>query len=410
MNYNKGMNSDIYKIIDYSINHSKPDVALKKYLKDIAFNNGRLFVIAVGKASWLMAETATKLIDKKIDKGIVITKYNHSKGKIDNFEIYEAGHPIVDDNSLKATKRVLELTENLHKSDDVIFLLSGGASALFEDTDFDLNYLQKINERLIYSNANIQEINVIRKRLSNVKAGKFARHCYPATVHNFILSDVISNDIDSIGSGPTVNDSTVKEQAIAINQKYNLQLPESVINNDAIKDLDNIKTTLIGSVKMLATNTKEICNQLGYQSTVIEDDVNYNFQLLKDKLIDLASKNQHQNAKLAFIFTGEITIEVKGSGLGGRCQHLALSCAEKIKDFKNTTIICVGSDGSDGPTDATGGYVDNTTFNKSLSLGLDINEYLNNNDSYNCLKKLDQLIIIGPTSTNVNDLYLLLIK
>ncbi len=410
MNYNKGMNSDIYKIIDYSINHSKPDVALKKYLKDIAFNNGRLFVIAVGKASWLMAETATKLIDKKIDKGIVITKYNHSKGKIDNFEIYEAGHPIVDDNSLKAGKRVLELTENLHKSDDVIFLLSGGASALFEDTDFDLNYLQKINERLIYSNANIQEINVIRKRLSNVKAGKFARHCYPATVHSFILSDVISNDIDSIGSGPTVNDSTVKEQAIVINQKYNLQLPESVINNDTIKDLDNIKTTLIGSVKMLATNAKEICNQLGYQSTVIEDNVNYNFQLLKDKLIDLASKNQHQNAKLAFIFTGEITIEVKGRGLGGRCQHLALSCAEKIKDFKNTTIVCVGSDGSDGPTDAAGGYVDNTTFNKSLSLGLDINEYLNNNDSYRCLKKLDQLIIIGPTGTNVNDLYLLLIK
>ncbi|MGI6510051.1 MAG: glycerate kinase type-2 family protein [Erysipelotrichaceae bacterium] len=404
------MNSDIYKIIDYSINQSKPDVALKKYLKDVTFNSGKLLVIAIGKASWLMAETVAQLIDKKIDKGIIITKYNHSKGKIDNFELYEAGHPIVDENSLKATKRVLELTAQLSSNDDVVFLLSGGASALFEDTDFDLNYLQKINEKLIYSNANIQEINIIRKRLSNVKAGKFARHCYPATVHNFILSDVISDGIDSIGSGPTVNDSTVKEQVIEINKKYNLQLPESVINNDTIKDLDNIRTTLIGSVKMLAANAKEICSQLGYHSTIVENNVNYNFQLLKDKLIGLASTNQHQNAKLAFIFTGEITIEVKGDGLGGRCQHLALSCAEKIKDFKNTTIACIGSDGSDGPTDAAGGYVDNTTFNKSLSLGLDINACLNNYDSHSCLKQLDQLIITGPTDTNVNDLYLLLIK
>ncbi len=403
------MNKDIYKIIDYSINQSKPDIALKKHLTDLSFNEGRLFVIAVGKASWLMAKTANQLINKKIDKGIIITKYNHNKGHIDNFEIYEAGHPIIDRNSLLATKRVLEITADLNDNDDVIFLLSGGASALFEDTDFDLDYLQQINKKLIYSNANITEINTIRKRLSNVKGGKFARHCYPATVLNFILSDVISDSLDSIGSGPTVNDFSTKQQTIEINQKYNLNLPDTVINADTIKDLDNVKTTLLGSVKMLAASAKEICAQSGYKSIIVEDDVSYNYLLLKDKLIKLASDNQNTAVKLAFIFSGEITIEVGGNGSGGRCQHLALSCAEKIKNFSATTILCIGSDGSDGPTDAAGGYIDNTTFNKALSLKLNINDYLSNYDSYNCLKKLDQLIITGPTDTNVNDLYILLI-
>lgn len=403
------MNQDIYEIINYSINQSKPNIALRKYLKHISFNDGRLFVIAVGKASWLMAKTVTEIINKKIDKGIVITKYNHSNGIIQDFEIYEAGHPIVDEHGLIATKKVLEVTKNLNANDDVLFLLSGGASALFEDTDVNLNCLQQINKKLINSNADIQEINTIRKRLSNIKGGKFARHCYPATLHNFILSDVISDQLDSIASGPTVNDSTFKKQVININKKYNLNLPESIINNDTITNLNNVNTTLIGSVKMLANNLKDICTKKGYKTTIVEDDVNYSYKVLYDKLIDLAFNNQNPSNKLAFIFTGEITIEVKGSGLGGRNQHLALLCAEKFKDLNNTTLVCVGSDGSDGPTDAAGGYIDNNTYQKAFSLGLNISEYLNNYDSYNCLKKLDQLIITGPTNTNVNDFYLLLI-
>jgi hydroxypyruvate reductase len=410
MFYNLVMKKDIYKIIDYSIMHSKPDIALKKYLKDICFNDGRLLVVAVGKASWLMAKTVAQLIHKKIDKGIVITKYHHSKGDIEGFEIYEAGHPVVDENGLLASKRVLEITENLNSNDDVIFLLSGGASALFEDTEADLNYLQQINKKLLYSNADILEINIIRKRLSNIKGGKFARHCYPAIIHNFILSDVVSDNLDTIGSGPTVNDSSSRQQVIDINNKYCLQLPKSIINNDTVSNLNNIKTTLIGSVKMLANNAQTICTQLGYQTTIIKDDVNCNFQFLQDQLIKLAFDNQNQANKLAFIFTGEITIEVNGNGLGGRNQHLALSCAKRIKDFNQTAIVCVGSDGSDGSTDAAGGYVDNKTFNKALSLKIDIDKYLENYDSYNCLKKLDQLIVTGPTDTNVNDLYLLLIR
>ncbi|MGI6607890.1 MAG: glycerate kinase type-2 family protein [Erysipelotrichaceae bacterium] len=404
------MNKDIYQIVDYSIKQSKPDIALRKYLKDISFNNGRLFVIAVGKASWLMAKTASDLIDKKIDKGIVITKYNHSQGSIHGFEIYEAGHPVVDENSLIATRRVLEITKNLNNNDDIIFLLSGGASALFENVNVNLNYLQDINKKLLYSAATIEEINTIRKRLSNVKGGKFARHCYPAFIHNFILSDVISEKADSVGSGPTVNDSTTKQQVIEINKKYNLQLADDIINNSTVSNLDNVNSILIGSVKILANSLKEVCIRLGYKTEIVKDDINCNYQLLCEKLVALAFNNQNPNTKSAFIFTGEVTVEVKGNGTGGRNQHLALLCAEKIKDLNKTTILCVSSDGSDGPTDAAGGYVDNNTFNKALTLGLDINEYLDNYDSYNCLKNLNQLIITGPTNTNVNDFYLLLIQ
>lgn len=404
------MNKDIYPIIDYSISQSKPDIALRKSLKDFYFNDGRLLVIAVGKASWLMAKTFSELTDKKIDTGIVITKYHHCLGNIEGFEIYEAGHPVVDENSLFASRKVLAVTRNLNRNDDVIFLLSGGGSALFEDTDIDLNYLQQINARLLYSSASIEEINTIRKRLSNVKGGKFARHCYPATVHNYILSDVISDKLDSVASGPTVNDSTTKQQVVEINNKYSLQLPESVINNDTINDLNNIKTTVIGSVKILADKVQKICTKLGYQTSIIDDGVDYDCQLLCDRLISLAFDNQNPFSKLAFIFTGEITLQVDGQGRGGRNQHLALLCAERIKDFNNTTVLCVGSDGSDGPTEAAGGYVDNNTFKKALSLGLDIDKCLKNYDSYNCLKKLDQLIVTGPTNTNVNDFYLLLIK
>lgn len=404
------MNKDIKTIVDYSISQCKPNITLKKEFKNFSFNSGRLIVIAVGKASWLMAKTISELSAKKIDLGIIITKYNHSKGPIENFEIYEAGHPIIDENGLVATKRVLEVTKNLNSTDDIIFLLSGGASALFEEPKVDLRYLQTINQKLIFSNANILEINTIRKRLSNVKGGKFARHCYPAKVSNFILSDVISQDLSSIGSGPTVNDSSSILDAFNINQKYNLNMSEALLNDETIDNLDNIQTTIIGSVEMLANSAKDICEKLGYQTTIVENDVDYNYLLLKDKLLKLAKNNQNPTNKLAFIFSGEITLEVDGTGLGGRNQHLVLSCAKDIKELNQTTIICFGSDGTDGPTDAAGGFVDDNTFKKANSLGLDIEKYLNEFDSYNCLKKLDQLIITGATDTNVNDLYLLLIE
>ncbi len=402
-------NKDYKKIIDYSINASKPENALDSYLREFTYNSGKLIVIAVGKAAFTMAKKTNETLTKKIDTGIVLTKYNHSNGPIGDFIICEAGHPIADENSFNYTKMILEATKDLSENDDVIFLLSGGGSALFEYSNLGLPYLQEINNKLLKSNADIIEINTIRKRLSIVKGGKFGRWCYPARVTSFILSDVISDKLDMIASGPTAKDSATDKQAIEINKKYNLNIDNKFLSSSNV-DLPNCQNIIIGSVQLLAKSAKDICQKLSYITTIVQDDVTGNYLDLKSKVLEIVRNNQNPHDPLAFIYTGETTVEVKGSGLGGRNQQIIVDLIKDIKDFSNTTIFSIGSDGTDGPTDAAGGVCDNNSFLKAQGLNIDIDYFLGNNDSYNCLKQLDQLIITGPTGTNVNDLLVILIK
>lgn len=372
-------------------------------------NIENIYVVAIGKAAWTMAKAASDRLGNRIKSGIVITKYQHSKGEINNIEIYEAGHPIVDENSLRATEKVLELTNQLNKNDKVILLISGGGSALFEKPYIPLIELQQINDQLLKSGATINEINKIRKKFSMVKGGKFARHCLPASIDTYILSDVIGDDISSIASGPAAIDDTSVEEIKEIIKKYKLDIKEEHLQflfAENEKDINNVTNRFVGSLKQLCDSTKNICEELGYETIMANEYYTGDGDLLAKGLGEYAIKMQDIDHSLAYIIGGEATINVTGKGLGGRNQEIALRSALYLKECKDTCIFCFGSDGTDGPTDAAGAYSDEYTFNEIKG----IEDYLENNDAYNAFKSNGGLILTGPTGTNVNDVYVLLIK
>lgn len=400
MQDNKNLRNDVDTIINKLVKDINPYDNTSKCLSDLKLNNGRNILISIGKASWTMAKAVCDHID--IDSGCVICKYGYSNGDIDKLRVFEAGHPIVDENSIKASEYALSITENLNENDNVILCISGGGSALFEKPLIPLNSLQKINDELIKSGASINEINIIRKRLSGVKAGRFALHCMPTKVNAIILSDVVGNDLSSIASGPVSVDNTDVSKAVEIVDKYHINMSEdirSLLYKETPKDINNVDTHIIGSVDELCQYTKKACEALGYETKIIENNC-------KDNVIDIANKfnNIEVNKNSAYIIGGESVVEVKGNGLGGRNTHLALLCAKNISQ-DNVCIFTFGSDGSDGPTDAAGGYVDNDTCNK-----IDVDKYIENFDSYYGLELSGGLIKTGPTGSNVNDVYVMLVR
>lgn len=404
MDNNEELRSSVDTVVKRLVSNINPYDRTKDCLKKLHFNDGKKILISIGKAAWTMGKAISDNLE--IDDGAVITKYNHSKGEIGNVKIFEAGHPISDENSINATSYVLEITKNLTKDDNVILCISGGGSALFEKPLIPLNLLQDINNQLIKSGADINEINTIRKKLSQVKAGRFAVHCEPANIQAIILSDVIGNDLSTIASGPVSVDNTDPNKALEIVNKYQINVDNKVkelLNKETPQNIDNVETYIIGSVEQLCDYTELILQELGYKTHVIQNNC-------KDNIVDIASKfkellNNNTSNNQAYIIGGESVVNVKGNGLGGRNTELALLCAEFIKDKENVCIFTFGSDGTDGPTDVAGGYVDGNTYNK-----INVNTYLDNNDSYHALQKTDGLIITGPTGSNVNDIYVLLIN
>jgi len=397
------------KDVDYLLEKLIERINPYQVVKDNLICKKNAIVISIGKAAWTMAKAASDVLQDNVKQGVVIIKYKHSKGKIANFKIFEAGHPVLDENSIKATEYVLDITANLTKDDNVIFLVSGGGSALFESPLISLQELQDINSKLLKSGANINEINTIRKRLSNVKAGRFASHCMPANIDAYLLSDVLGNDLGTIASGPAAIDINTCADAFDIVNKYDLQLSAEVkklLSIETVKQISNVTNHFVGSVDLLCANAKQILQELGYECK----DMNQNFAGYVDELSSevckLAKDMQNSKKSVAFIYGGESLVNVKGNGLGGRNQQFALACAKDLRVLKDTCVLGFGSDGTDGPTDAAGGYVDENTYD--LIPGYE--DYLNNNDSYYALQKANGLIITGPTGTNVNDLYLLLIK
>ena len=398
--------NDALKIVDYSIAKVLPNEAVKNILKDVNFSDGKVILVAIGKAAYEMAKAATEI--KHIDEGIVITKYDHIKSKLNNIELYEAGHPISDQNTFIATKRALQLTKDLSNKDTVLFLVSGGGSALFEQSDLSLEEIQDINNQLLKSGADIKEINTIRKRLSNVKGGKFAKHCYPAKIIQIVLSDIINDPLDMIASGPAAIDSSSSKDALNIIDKYNIKLSNKaleLINNDTIKQIDNVDTYFAGNLELLCSAALNKAKELGYDTKIIKTDEN---GIAKDAGKQFALLANSQKPNTCLIMGGETVVNVRGNGLGGRNQEFVLSASKYIND--NVTLLSIGSDGTDGPTDAAGGFVNKEIKQKIKELSIDIDLVLNNNDSYNTLKQLDALIVTGPTGTNVNDLMLAIIK
>lgn len=400
-------------IIKESIHRVLPDEAVAQALKGKEFDSGKIYVVAAGKAAWQMARAASDIMQEQIEAGVVVTKYDHVMGKIKNMVCYEAGHPVPDENSYKGTQAVLDLIDNLNKEDTVLFLLSGGGSALFEKPLISAEELTDITKQFLSCGADITEINTIRKRLSAVKGGKFAKICAPAHVYSIVLSDILGDPLDMIASGPAYPDSSTSEKALAIVNKYQLKLSEQALNllkEETPKELDNVDTIITGSVKNLCIAAADACKELGYQPIFLTDQLTCAAKEAGTFLAAIAKSYQNTDKSLAFIAGGETVVHLTGKGKGGRNQELALAAAEGIAGLKNTAIFSVGSDGTDGPTDAAGGYVDSDTKDILNSQGIDIYQVLMNNDTYHALEKTNGLIITGATGTNVNDVAVLLIK
>lgn len=406
------MRNDAQIIIEKSIAAVLPDSAVKKALADKKFGTGKIIVIAIGKAAWQMANAANEVLGDKIDAGLVITKYDHVKAPIKNFQMVEAGHPVPDENSFRGTQTAIDLVENLSANDTVIFLISGGGSSLFEKPLIEPAELETLTKNLLASGANISQINIVRKRLSAVKGGKFAKICAPAKVFSVILSDIIGDPLDMIASGPAYPDSSTCDQAWDVIRKFNIPVSKKIselLNIETPKELFNVETQVTGSVRELVKAAFDAARHLGYESIILTDCLSCEAREAGRFLASIAKTNQHTEKNLAFILGGETVVKVSGNGLGGRNQELTLAAAIEIASLNNVAIFSVGSDGTDGPTDAAGGYVDGCTVGKKLTFS-EAEKLLANNDSYRALKKSDGLIVTGATGTNVNDLSVLLIK
>lgn len=396
---------DADAIIRASIRTVQPDEAVRRALCDRTFP-GRVFLIAAGKAAWQMAKTASEYLGDRIESGVVVTKYDHVKAPIANIDCFEAGHPVPDENSFTATQKALDLVSDLREDDTVLFLLSGGGSALFEKPLIPGAELQDITAQLLACGADIVQINTIRKRLSAVKGGKFAALCKPAHVFSIVLSDILGDPLDMIASGPACADRSTASQALEIAKKYQLKLSENaqlLLHQETPKRLDNVTTLITGSVRELAAAAAAACRTLGYEPVVLTDMLCCQAKEAGSFLASILRSHAADGKKLAFIAGGETVVQLTGKGLGGRNQELALAAADGIRDLCGAAVFSVGSDGTDGPTDAAGGYVDYETAGTLASQGIDIYEVLRNNDAYHALKACDGLIFTGPTGTNVND-------
>lgn len=406
------LRADANKIITAALHSAMPDSAVRTALEQADFTGGRLILVAAGKAAWQMAKTACDQLGSRIDSGVVITKYHHSKGPIGNLAIYEAGHPVPDGNSFLGTQAAMDAVSGLTEADTVLFLLSGGGSALFEKPLIPEEDLDRLTRELLACGADIVQINTVRKRFSAVKGGRFAQHVYPAKVFAIVLSDVLGDRLDMIASGPAYPDASTAEEAMAVVSKYNLTLTaqmRQLLEVETPKVLTNVQTHVTGSVRQLCSAAEAVCRELGYEPLVLTDRLCCTARDAGVFLGNIAQFYSGSGRKMAVIAGGETVVHLTGNGLGGRNQELALAAAEGISGFR-ACVFSLGSDGTDGPTDAAGAFVDGETSGVLRQQGVVISDVLQNNDAYHALEKCDGLIITGPTGTNVNDLSVVLIE
>ena len=404
------MFQDAQKIIASSIAAVLPDEAVRRALTGRRFP-GKVILVAIGKAAWRMANTAYAVLEGRIDRGVVITKYDHSEGPIGNLEIIEAGHPVPDENSVRGAERAIKLVSGLKQEDTVLFLISGGGSALFERPmpGASLEDIALITRRLLACGADITEINAIRKRLSAVKGGRFAMACAPANVLSVVLSDVLGDPLDAIASGPAAPDSASCAAVQRIIAIYALSVPAHIhplLAQETPKALERIETVIPGNVTDLCQAAAHSAAQLGYTPLVLTTtlccEAREAGSLLASIAREIRQSERPAPPPCAVIMGGETVVHLRGGGKGGRNQELALAAAAGIAGLESVCIFSLGSDGTDGPTDAAGGIVTGAFAAACKARGLSIDAALADNDAYPLLKAMDALLMTGPTGTNVN--------
>jgi glycerate 2-kinase len=392
---------------------------------------GRVVVIGAGKASSKMAQAVEQALGNEISGGIVVTKYGHSL-PVERIEIVEAGHPIPDSAGVEAVQRTRELLSSLGANDIVICLVSGGGSALWPAPadQITLEEKQEVTGLLLRAGATIRELNAVRKHLSSVKGGQLAAWAAPAKVISLIMSDVIGDPLDFIASGPTAPDTTSFSDALSIIQKYGIkapagvlarlqagargQLPETPKPGDKVfKDVTNI---IIATNRLLIDAAREKAKDLGFNTLILGTEVEGEAKDVARFFAAIAREvgrtGNPVRAPACVLAAGETTVTVRGHGLGGRNQEMALAWAISMATRPPSASCCfasIASDGTDGPTNAAGGLVDPYSCARAVELGLMPFQYLRSNDSSNFLKSTGDLIITGPTQTNLMDLQILLV-
>jgi glycerate 2-kinase len=396
----------------------------------------RLCVAGFGKAASGMMEAAADRLGDVVSSGVAITKYGHARkmGKIGPIRIYEAGHPLPDEKGVKATREVVELTRSFDKRTLALFLISGGGSALLvlPYPGVSLEEKQKTTDLLLKAGADINELNTVRKHISSVKGGRLAELAYPATIRSLILSDVIDDRLDVIASGPTAPDNTTYADALGVIGKYELKAQLSPKVVDLLRDgahglvpetpkggsptFKRVKNCVIGSNEQAIDAAKSRCAELGIDCVVAGTGIrgearDAGRRLAEQAILQRETRMRQAGAArpLCLIAGGETTVTVKGDGIGGRNTELALAFGLSVEAIPGITLLSAGTDGTDGPTDAAGAFVDGRTTATARAAGLNPETYLDNNDSYRFFAKTNGLFVTGPTGTNVMDLQLVLI-
>jgi len=390
----------------------------------------KICLVGAGKASASMAQAAEEIFGDRMARGMITTKYGHALS-LQRSEVIEAGHPIPDQKGYEGAKKIQSLLKECGPDDLIIFLLSGGGSALLPlpVEGIALEEKQQVTQFLLGCGADIREINTIRKHISQIKGGWLARWAYPSTVIAFILSDVVEDQLDVIGSGPTVPDRSTFEEAWDILTKYDLikrvapsiqrhlslgkegKVEETPKPGDA--SFERVSNILIGSNILALRAAEKEASSFGFNALILSSSIvgetrevaRLHAAIAKEVI---ASGNP-LSRPACVISGGETTVTIKGYGLGGRNQEFALAGALEIDGLEKVVLLSGGTDGTDGPTDASGAVADYTTVSRARSMGLEAKAHLENNDAYPFFQRLGDLLITGPTHTNVMDIRILLV-
>ncbi len=389
-------------------------------------NDGQVFIIGIGKASVTMGFAAAEILGDSLAQGVLITKGDNEKARVglnertnlpSGIQIFEAGHPVSDERGVNATAVAIELAKKATADDLVLCLISGGASALFTHPRIQLNDWQRLVDALLGSGCTINELNSVRKQLDEVKGGGLARLAAPATCLSLILSDVVGNPLDVIGSGPTVPNPDDPATAYQVLNRYNIETRlsaeiwhrvveqlRSIDSDDSIEKLI-VFNYVIGDVRQAAEAAVRKAIELGFDAKLLTAYLEGEAREVGRVVAALA---KDALAGSCLVLGGETTVTLQGKGLGGRNQELALAAALAMSDWQHVALASFASDGDDGPTDAAGAIVTGETVPIAVAAGLDPLSYLDQNDSYHFFQAVNGLIKTGPTGTNVNDLVFIL--
>jgi glycerate 2-kinase len=406
------------RIFQAALQAADPYQAVLRHLKIPRGRFQNIYVIGAGKAGAEMARAVERVLGKRITGGEINVKDGHA-AKLRRIRINECGHPIPDRRGVAGARRIARIAQQSGPDDLVICLISGGASALMPlpARGTTLAKKQKITRSLLACGATIHEINCVRKHISAIKGGQLARLVYPATLLTLILSDVIGDDLDAIGSGPTVPDRSTVADVHAIGAKYGIAIDlggmaETPKPGDRI--FAKATNVLVGSNELAVEAAAAEARRLGFHtlvlSTFIEGEARQVARVHAAIAKEILTTGQPVRRPACVISGGEPTVTIRGRGLGGRNQEFALAAAIEIAGLRDTVILSAGTDGTDGPTDAAGAIADGTTLARAGALGLDAAAFLGNNDSYRFFEGSGDLIRTGPTGTNVADIQIVLAR